>query len=102
MLKSAGKYDLDAIPKRYGRCIVDFKTGKDVYEEHKIQASAYLFASEHVLVPDIYDNAMIVNCNKATGILRDNDVVVVPREDCERYFEMFKCLLRFFYLTKEK
>lgn len=47
----AGKFDLLADHPAYGRCLLDHKTGKGVYQEMGLQLAAYAGA-EHVVIGD--------------------------------------------------
>lgn len=46
----AGRFDLDATLKGYGRCLVDFKTSKGVYDQHFEQLRLYQVAEEELSV----------------------------------------------------
>jgi hypothetical protein len=45
----AGRFDLDATMKGYGRCLIDFKTSKGVYESHFEQLRLYQVAEAELM-----------------------------------------------------
>lgn len=57
----AGRWDLDANLKAYGRCLLDFKTSKDIYDGHFEQLRLYRTAEAEMTGEDVFDHAGIVN-----------------------------------------
>jgi len=79
-----------------GLYVVDFKTSSGFYEEYVMQISAYMYAYNERTGKDI-KKAGILRLDKATGIPHWKEYDNLPH-----YFEMFKCLLRYFRLSKEE
>jgi hypothetical protein len=74
----AGTCDFDGIVSGE-RCIVDWKTGKAVYPEHRLQTAAYLAAREEELAATRYDARWVVVLPKDGGEIvaerLDNDTL---------------------------
>ena len=65
---------LDAIAEKNGKLIiVDFKTSKKVYDEHKFQIAAYVKSVEEEFGEKIEDR-VIIQLSKETGATKINEI----------------------------
>ncbi len=81
---------LDGVP-----CIMDFKTGKKIYDDHLVQVSAYW----HLAV----ENKLRVHEARILQIGRSEDEGFSERviKDASRHWGIFEHLLAIYYLRKE-
>ena len=92
--KYAGTYDLDAVVNGK-RTIIDFKTGKAIYPEHFLQASAYLQAREEEIGKKYNGGVAILRLskeNKEKEIL-SFEVQQVDRKQVDKLIKVFRCCL---------
>ena len=68
----AGKYDLEAIVKDYGRCLVDYKTGASLSYSQKfpIQLCAYMYCILQEESGNPFGR-LIVHINRDTGVITE-------------------------------
>jgi CRISPR/Cas system-associated exonuclease Cas4 (RecB family) len=82
---------MDAVGKIKGKnYVIDFKTSKYIYNEHRYQTSAYLMADEEESGVK-YDGIYLVKFDKETGEFEPH--LFDSREDIDKDFEAFMGLL---------
>lgn len=81
----------DAVAKVNGKhLLIDYKTGKAIYNEAHYQVAGYVMAHEEEFKTEL-DGALILNFDKETGLLKD--VQEIGRDDIEKNKETFlNCL----------
>ena len=90
--KYAGTYDLEAMVDGK-RTIIDFKTGKAIYPEMVLQASAYLQAREEE-IGERYDGGVaIVRLSQENKEITPFEVKQINREEVEKLIKVFRCCL---------
>jgi len=90
--KYAGTYDLEAMVDGK-RTIIDFKTGKAIYPEMFLQASAYLQAREEE-IGERYDGGVaIVRLSQENKEITPFEVKQINREEVEKLIKVFRCCL---------
>ena len=96
----AGTLDLFAEVNKYPQCseaswplgsyIIDYKTGKAIYDEAKLQVAAYLYA--------LQERGPLINC-KGIMIVRfypgNYEIKVYDRQTCRRLFTAFLHLVKY-------
>lgn len=83
--------------------VADWKTSTGIYEEYKIQVSAYIAAVEEMLADkkQKFKGAYILRFDKKTGLFNEKkDCVFVSRAEALRYFKAFKGLLAYYHAIK--
>jgi|GEM_PF-1703583 len=106
-----GRFDATIIKdgKRY---LVDYKTSNGIYDEHRVQASAYLKAKEeeakYIGIPMMYHGALIVSIAKKDkekdGVIQKAGTVVAEyrsRNDLVKDYKLFKSLVAVHKRQKE-
>lgn len=98
-------------------CLADWKTSTGIYDEYRIQVSAYLCAVEEMLAvknqanassavegkkPPKFSGAYILRFDKKTGLFNPKkDCVYLSRAECVKYFRAFKGILAYYQAIKE-
>lgn len=80
-----GTYDALAVINGK-KTLVDYKTAKGIYADHKLQVSAYVQAHEEEHPDDVIDQALVLSFNKETGEITE---CVVERSDIDANIEAF-------------
>jgi hypothetical protein len=95
----AGRFDLVAKVNGH-RTLIDLKTSSGIYDEMKYQLCAYLQAYNEMLEEgqEPIEKIAILHLDKKTGEPTYKPII----KDVERMTELFNCLVRAYYLMKNR
>ena len=91
----AGTYDLEAMVNGK-RTIIDFKTGKALYPESFLQASAYLQAKEEETGKRYSGGVAILRLSQKTEDIEPFEVQSISREQVRKLIKIFVCCLKIY------
>jgi hypothetical protein len=93
---TALRYHVPALP--FGRAVLDWKTSKGLYLEHKIQIAVYAHMAKLAGLVDHVVPGLIVRLPREPGA--DAKICCVEGEESELYWRIFKDLVRVYRMTK--
>ena len=77
--------------------LIDFKSGKGIFNEHFLQTSSYA----NLLTENKYKVQQIMILNIGRNEDEPFQHREIPMKTAKKYFEMFKALLKVYYIKKD-